>query len=340
VDELKKNGYWVVMGVLTLAALAFWGVAVASGKSGEIRKSTNRLGSQVRELENYSGIADEKVADPTEGLPVDSIVKYWEERKRALEAERDSILEKYKRRDVEFERLFSQNSKGEVEYTSWVTELRTRMKNDLRGAFKDLLEADEDAVFARAFPVKEPDAGDDARMVVAQKQFYVARAVAEAVKAVAPKNARIVEMTFAQRDADAKAAAKRVERVDATVELRFPATLVPALVSRLLQSPVVLEVREVRVETAPFTMPEFEPFKVFEEKPTGAAGAAAGPASVPLKGFAKDAYIATADSSNPLTKNGPPPLEEPPVSVKLGISALDFSFQDAAAAGKGARAKD
>jgi len=337
-DQAKKNAYWIAMGVLALGALVFWGVMVAGGLNGKIVKDTARLKTQVTQLQKFASIDDADVADPAKGLPVEPIVKYWDEKRKGLEGEKEEILKKYRARDKRFEELFGGATIAKVDYTSWVTEFRKRMASDLRGAYKDLLEQDDEATFSKAFPVKEPE-DDNAKIVIAQKQFYMAKAIAESVKSVladaskgtTPKRAQIIEMTFTSKEADPKSKAD-LERHDVTVDLRIPAPLAAALVSKLLQSWVVFELKEMKLETGLFTLPAFEPFKCFDEKAAGAPGSfGAAPTTPTMKNFSKDVYVATSDSSNPKTKNGPPALEEPAVGCKLSLAALDFALPEPAA---------
>lgn len=325
-DQVKKNAYWIAMGVLALAALVFWGVAVAAGLNAKIDKNSRTLKSQVDSLKKFANIDDKNVAnpDPEVGLPVDNAVKYWDERRKALTEEKEEILKKYRARDKRFEELFGGGAPGKIEYTNWVTEFRKRMQSDLRGQFKELLEVDDEATFNKAFPIKEPEAGDDVKLVIAQKQFYMAQAVAAAVKATGQKRATIAEMQFSSREPDPKAK-NPVERHEVVVDLRFPVTQTAQLVSKLLQSWVVFEVRELKVEAAPFSLPQFEVFKLFEQK----ASMTNQPSG--MKGFDRDVYVGTKDQSNPRTAVTPT-LDEPCVGLKITLEALDFQLPEPAAA--------
>ena len=63
-DQVKKNAYWIAMGVLALAALVFWGVAVAAGLNAKIDKNSRTLKSQVDSLKKFANIDDKNVANP------------------------------------------------------------------------------------------------------------------------------------------------------------------------------------------------------------------------------------------------------------------------------------
>jgi hypothetical protein len=337
VDALKKNLYWVALGVLALVAGVLYGVAVAAGKNAEIAKAQRKLDEHVKELRKFANIAEEKLANPEEGMPVGPIVKYWQERGSGLEKEVQEIQKKYRARDKDFERLFAADAKNEVSYTDFVTALHKHLDDDLKGKYRSLIE--EGSTFEKVIPLEDPKKDDDdaatrANIVRVQKQFYIVKAVAEAAKDAGAR--AITSMSFKEPDrggpVGGKDALKEVERISCEVELKMPAVELPKLVSRLLRASVVFDIREIRVEAAPFTVPEFDGFNVFGG---GGAGRPGGAAAQPqgMKGFEKDVLSATADQSNPKTKSGPPPLPEPAVGVKLVLHALDFTLAEGAEGG-------
>ncbi len=326
-DELKKHGYWIVMGVLALAAAIFYGVVVAGGAHAQIAKKTRDLKTQVGQLKNYASKADEDVAKPDGGLPVEEIVKYWEAKKTGLEAEVAEIVKMYRARDKEFEKMLGAKSDKEPPTVSDFTPPYREAVNGLRRKYAAL--APEGAASEKAFPLDDPkDTDGPEKLTEYQKRFYMARAIAEAVAAKDIDAERIVEMQFKEVSGESKG--KMVVRHPVEVEVVMPFANVPKLVSRLLRSNVTFDLREVKVDATPFTLPEYEPYGVFAR--VGPGGAAAARGDLPLKGFDKDAYMGTRDQSNPKQKGEAPELREPPVSVKISLDALDFELSESGAA--------
>lgn len=334
-DEVKKHAYWIAMGVLAIAAGIFYLVAVASGANAEIAKKTRDLKKQVTELKAYANTRDEVVASPDEGLPVEGLVKYWDTRKASTEAEVSEVRKIYLARDRDFEKMFGAvNDKDTPSVAQFTAPFREELKT-LKRKYAKLI--GDPANADKAFPMDDPkDSDTPEKLRTLQKQFYIARAIAEAVFAKDVDKDRIVEMSFKEVSSDQKG--KLVVRVPVEVEIQMPFPNVPKLVSRILRSNVTFDIREIKVETTTFKLPEFEPYGVFVQKPGGGdrrgGGASTEPPAAELKGFDRDVYIGIKDASNPKQKGlDIPEVPEPPVSVRLIMDALDFEL-DAKPVGK------
>jgi hypothetical protein len=323
--DAKKNAYWIAMGALVLGALVFWVMtvsALAGGQNKRIEEATKKLNTAVGELQKFAKIPDDKVADPSEGMPVPKIVENWEKHKQDLEKDRAEIEKLYRARQAAFEMMpvGTRDPDGSIRFSDWITKFHTQV-TELK-KYGDLLEggAAPDNLFPAA---KDPQEGQDFQIVIWQKHMYMVHAIADAAREAGAH--AVTEITFKDIPTpDAKAEKKSmILRIGATatVEMKFPD--VSKLASRLLRAGVLFDVRDIHVEATTFTLPKFEPFKVFP-----AVAPLPGQSAQPgMKNFIQDVYLGTIDLANPKVKGiEPPQLEEPPVAVHVALDALDFTF--------------
>jgi hypothetical protein len=331
-DDLKKNAYWVVMGVLALAAGIFWAVEVAWGKNVEVAREKTKLESKRKELQTFAKIPEEDVADPRKGMPVPKIADYWEAKKRSLDNEKGDVETRYRNRKKAFDVLppgVSRDAKGEFPFTDWITGFHKEV-DELKTRFKPLV---EEAGADKVFGFHEPQPGEDAKIALAQKQYLMAKAIAECAKEAGAKS--IAELTFKdvstpeQKPGEKGQPKEIATRIGCAVTVHMPFPGAVKLVSKILRhTGVVFDIREVRTEACTFTVPDLEPYKVFAAPGGSGSGGFGGaqPAGGGMKGFKDDVLLATQDLANPKTKNPPPELQEPPVAVHLALDALDFDL--------------
>ncbi len=327
--DLKKHGFWVALGALAAIAAGLYVFLVWLGIDARIEQRKRELDSAVKNLRKFASIPTEKVADPAEGLPVPSVVDYWQAKRAALEKEAARIEDAYRARDRAFERLFGADRSGEVGLADFVAKLRDSIEKDLEKPYASLFEEP----FEKVCPVGQPVPQREEEMPFAQKKFYIAQALLKAAKEAGTKT--VVGITFRDAPADADAEKEKKERAPAEVKrievnatLRMRAVGIATIVSHLLRSEVVFEVREIGVTGAPFSYPELEPWQIFAvagaPRPLGIAGGAQAGAAGPWMSFPGDVFIGVQDATDPRAKNPPPEIEEPPVQVKLVLDALDF----------------
>ena len=337
-DDLKKNAYWVVMGVLVLAAAAFWTVQVAFGKNAEVAKQTRALQAKVKTLLTYAHIPDDEVADPKKGMPVPAIVQYWEDRRKALEQEKAAVEQKYRNKDQYFETLPPDVARGKdgyiplEQYTNFISGFHKEI-DELKGRYKGLVQ--DGATADKVFGIADPPQGQDDKILIAQKQYLIEKAIAEAAAAKDVGAKQITEFVWKevaapeQKPKDGAAPEPRVvTRIGVTVTIEMPFPNVGMLIARLLRSPVIFDLRGLKVEATGFSYPELDPYKVFDSGPA-IPGASAPSEKGGMRVFAKEVYVARSDLSDPKTKNEPPVIAEPPVAVHITLDALDFDIPEA-----------
>ncbi|RME75739.1 MAG: hypothetical protein D6776_02595 [Planctomycetota bacterium] len=324
-DELKRNGFWIGMGVAALAAIVFWFVAVG-GLEAETKKAQRKVGRLVRKLEGYAGLDEKTAADPERGLPEKPIVRYWERLEENLDKERREIEAIYRKRDAAFERVFTADSRGEFTLANFVTALRRAVEKEIEGKYGKLLP--EGKRVSEVFPIAEPPPQDEQQAVIAQKKFYIGRAIARAAHEAHAQQIDGVEFQFAaageqthEGDRDEKESRGiRVDRHHVECTLRLRARHLPVLFSALLKDGTVLfTIDDVKLEKLPFDVSRYAPWNLADKMAPGAG-------AKEVVSLSDDVYIGDCDESKPESKQPPPPLEEPAVQVVLGLSVLDFDL--------------
>ncbi|MCZ6602599.1 MAG: hypothetical protein O6952_06315, partial [Planctomycetota bacterium] len=91
---MKKNGFWILLGLILLGEAGFWFVVV-HGRSTEIDKRLDEIRDLKRKLVRYK-------KDGTE-VPSKKLVDHQEDVLRTYEAAKGSIKDYYVAKDVLFE---------------------------------------------------------------------------------------------------------------------------------------------------------------------------------------------------------------------------------------------
>jgi hypothetical protein len=325
-DQLKRNGFWVAMGVLAVAAFAVW-FFVVGGLKAETEKTERRNRRMVGKLKSYASMTEEEAADPEAGLPEKPIVEYWDKVVKMLHDERKEIERQYRKIDKQFENVFTADARGDVNRATFVTALRRATEKDIQEKYAALLPEGEE--FAKVFPIADPPPQDDGEVRPAQKRFYIGKALAQAAKASQVETIEKVEFDFIASAGAADDDDRRdrrpgieVQRLRATMSARMPISQVATLVSELLKEEIaVFTVDRLVVEKAPFGVGHLEAWNL-TKKMVPTAGV------TEIKSLGDDVYIGDCDQSKPESKDPPAQLSEPSVRVALEVSVLDFDIPE------------
>lgn len=319
-DQLRKNGFWVVMGVLAVFALVLYFVLVG-GVQSEIKSDARTLNTRIKTLKRYATLDMKKVADPEEGLPTKAMVAYWQAKDGQVSEQLDNVVERFKKADESFERLPGNKRIDDVKLADFAVTLGDRVKR-LQKKYKALFPTA--VAFSTVLPIEKP-LEKEAHIPNAQKRYHMAEAVVEAAKAAGAQQLASVKFTFPAIDTargDTKSKDKVLPvtagKIGVKVSLQMRASGVPALVSQLLKSEhVVFVVDSLHMTKVPFVVDAYRPWGLAEDMGSATQGHA-------ISLFGEDVYVAFCQLSDPETKEAPAPIEEPAVGVELELTALDF----------------
>lgn len=219
-DQMKKNGFWILLGLILLGEAGFWFVVV-HGRSTEIDKRLD----EIRDLKRALKKNEKKKKD----VPSKRLVSHQEDVLRTYNAAKGSIKDYYVAKDVLFEPDWP-TQPSLVEYTATYND----NMNALAAQFREKMGAEQDKREYVGFK-KETGFSDD-RVTLVEKRYKIQKRLSDIM--VGTGVTKLNRIKFDQPKKRKKGTLPySIHPV--TLNVDCPAENIPELIAQVLRSPTV-----------------------------------------------------------------------------------------------------
>lgn len=229
--DLRKHGFWLLLGAIVLAEAVFYGVGVLP-KDQEIDRLLLEIRTRRDALDGYEAMGEK--------MPTPDLVKHYEEVQKRYRDERKTVVEYYLSRDQEFEPFSDGNLPGLDEYRA---EYSDKMNTLVRETKEKIGWKEEGAKPDGPFKREKQITVENLRLV--EKRYAIQKDLADIAVAAGVTRIAKIQMEDLARPIRGLLP-HRVHPV--TFEVECAPESVPEVVASVLRGPLPYRLRGVTVD--------------------------------------------------------------------------------------------